>query len=41
MGGKQRPLLNLVVMRVVSDPGLLFVTGNVPGAVAVDERSHL
>lgn len=31
MGGKQRTLLNLVVMRVESDLGLIFVKGNVPG----------
>lgn len=31
MGGKQRTLLNLVVMRVESDVGLIFVKGNVPG----------
>jgi len=31
MGGKQRTLLNLVVMRVESDLGLIYVKGNVPG----------
>jgi large subunit ribosomal protein L3 len=31
MGGKQQTLLNLVVMRVESDLGLIFVKGNVPG----------
>jgi len=31
MGGKQRTLLNLVVMRVESDLGLVYVKGNVPG----------
>jgi large subunit ribosomal protein L3 len=31
MGGKQRTLLNLVVMRVERDLSLIFVKGNVPG----------
>lgn len=31
MGGKRRTLINLVVMRVESDLGLIYVKGNVPG----------